>query len=244
MQKIRQPRAISQEEIDYLITLPYENITLTLLKELFANKKDKPAKFLPNDFFTLPAKKFHNDKAERTTVGRYIFNLFVLSPKLITLVGYQNTTMGKGGIGDLEDELSKLLLNDKIASEDMFSYYDKTQWLGFSMAKFLNASLTYDLLVPTKGIEEKKAELIERYKKAIETGDVIAISKMEKELIDFAKKEVENVPDMQIYNSGGRGSFGNNYKNTTLMRKLLRFIYESICLNSFNCWKPLKLLVL
>lgn len=218
MQKIRQPRAITEEEKNYLITLPYDRIDLNLLKELFANTATGTAKFLPNDYFTLPKDKFYNKESCKTTVGRYIFNLFVLSPKLIQLVGYHNNTFDDGGIGDLEDELSKLLLNDKITSEDMFEYFDKTQWLGFSIARFLNASLTYDLLVPTKGIEDKKKELIVKYKKAIETGNIIEISKMEKELIAFSKEEVKNVPDMQIYNSGGRGSFGNNYKNTTLMR--------------------------
>lgn len=218
MQKVRQPRGLIQEEIDFLITLPYDKVDLSLLKDLFANKKDRDARFSPNDYFTLPKDKFYNNQSEKTTVGRYIFNLFVLSPKLITLIGYHNNTMGKGGIGDLEGELSKLLLNDEIVSEDMFEYYNKTQWLGFSLAKFLNSSLTYDLLVPTKSIEEKKKELIVKYEKAIATGDVVEISKMEKELIAFAKNEVKDVPDIQIYESGGRGSFGNNYKNTSLLR--------------------------
>ena len=124
MQKIRQPRAITEEEKNYLITLPYDRIDLEELKKLFANTAGSGAKFLPNDYFTLPKDKFYNKESCKTTVGRFIFNLFVLSPKLIQLVGYHNNTFDDGGIGDLEDELSKLLLNDKITSDDMFEYFD------------------------------------------------------------------------------------------------------------------------
>lgn len=218
MQKVQQPRTITEEEKLGLLTLPPEKITLTLLKELFGSRHGVKAKFLPNDNFILNKDKFYNKEQCRTTVGIFIFNLFVLSPKLITLLGYQNYTMDGDGIGGLEGKLSKLLLDDKITSDDMFTYYNKTQWLGFSLAKFLNASLTYDLLVPSKELETKKAELIQKYDKAIKSGDVVTFSKMEKELIDFAKGDVKDIPDMQIYNSGARGKFGNNYKNTTLLR--------------------------
>jgi hypothetical protein len=218
MQKVLKPRNITDNEKLALLSIPYDRVDLKLLKELFGNRKDSKAKFLPNDTFTLNKGKFHNKEQCKTTVGRYIFNLFVLSPKLITLIGYQNETMGGDGIGDLEGKLSKLLLDDKITSEDMFEYYDKTQWLGFSLAKFLNASLTYDLLVPSKEITDKKEELIQKYDKAIKSGDVVTFSKMEKELINFAKDNVKEIPDMQIYDSGARGKFGNNYKNTTLLR--------------------------
>ena len=60
MQKIRQPRAITEEEKNYLITLPYDKIDLDELKKLFANTTEGGAKFLPNDYFTLPKDKFYN----------------------------------------------------------------------------------------------------------------------------------------------------------------------------------------
>lgn len=244
MEKVQKPISISEKDKDFLFSLSEEDITLEMLEKLFANKKNTKAMFKPNDIFVLPKGRLYNDKSMTTTVGRYIFNLFMLSPKIIQLVGYQNISFDDGNIGGLENTLSEYLIEDKITVQEFADYIDKLQWLGFITAKFLNASLTYDLLEIPKETDALKKKLIQEHKKALESGDLIAINKIEKQLVADAKGRVSDIPDYQIYASGARGSFGNNYKNTTLLRKILRFIHENVCLNSLNCWDPLKLLVL
>jgi hypothetical protein len=222
MEKVERPVELSQEGVSFLVNLKEDDITLSMLEKLFANKKNNPAMFKTNDTFTLAKGKLYNDKAERTTVGKFIFNLFVLSPKIITLTGYQNVVMDDGNIGSLENRLSEFLLEDKITVQEFVDYIDKMQWLGFIIAKFVNASLTYNLLELPKETQKLKDELVQKYSKEIDSGDILTASKIEKELLADAKSRVKDVPDFQIYDSGARGSFGNNYKNTSLMRGAIK----------------------
>jgi len=211
-------RALNAQEVTELLRLRPEDITLAKLKELFAFTKNRNPLFNTNDTFILPAKRLYNEAAVNTTVGRYIFNLFLLTPTLITFTGYINTVMDNSGIGKLEGQLSQLLINDKISVKEFIDYIDKAQWLGFSTNSFISPTLNYELLIPVKEVETKKKELAKKYKKEIAAGDPIIAGKIEKELLDIAKDKVKNNPAMDIYNSGGRGKFGNNYKNTSVMR--------------------------
>lgn len=218
----RKPKKLASSDVNYIINLKEKDITYDLLKEFFAFKPDKDARFLPNDYFILEKGRLYNKESERTTVGKYLFNLFVLSPNLIKLLGYQNYEMSGGGIKTLNNKISNLLLKDNISTKDVHQFIDKMQWLGFRISRFMNASLTYKLLIPPESVEKKKEELLAKYKKAIDNKDIAGIGNLEKELIEFAKKECVDIPDMQIYNSGGRGSFKNNYKNTSLMRGAIK----------------------
>jgi hypothetical protein len=222
LDKVAKPLQISEENKNFLLSLGEEDVTLSLLEKMFANKHDTPAMFKPDDYFTLPKGRLYNETSLTTTTGRYIFNLLILSPKIITLVGYQNQPMDDGAVGDLENKLSEYLIEDKITVPEFVDYLDKLQWLGFITAKFLNASLTYNFLALPPETEALKKQLLEKYKKEIEAGDLITVNKIEKLLIEDAKQRVKDIPDYQIYASGGRGSFGNNYKNTSIMRGAIK----------------------
>lgn len=219
-------RQITAKEKEYLLSLKEKDIDLNLLKDLFAYRKDQNPKFQPFDEFTLNPNEFYNKNKEETTVGRLMFNKYALGENLLKKLGYQNMTMGKGGIGDLDDLMSKYLLTDKITSEDMAEYIDRVQYFGFATAKFMNAALTIDLLIPPENVEKRKAELSKQYAKELEAGNVLVADKMEKELLGLAKETVQYIPDQQIYDSGCRGSYGNNYKNSTIMRGAIRHLSD------------------
>jgi hypothetical protein len=222
LEKVAKPKKIEDKDRDFLLSLGEEDITLNMLEKMFASKQDTPAMFNTDDYFTLPKGRLFNDSNITTTTGRYVFNLFILSPKLITLLGYQNNAFDDDAIGDLENKLSEFLVEDKINVSDFTDYLDKLQWLGFIIAKFVNSSLTYDFLILPPETEKLKAELLKKYAKELEAGDLIVANKIEKMLIDDAKSRVKDIPDYQIYASGGRGSFGNNYKNTSILRGAIK----------------------
>jgi hypothetical protein len=211
-------KSLSQEEIDYLFSIRYEDITLSKLKELFAYGVNKKPKFDPTDLFTLPANKLYNKTSTLTNVGRYIYNLLVLSPKLIQYTGYVNKALDKDAIDDIESLLSDLLLNDKIVVKDFVDYIDKSQWLGFTTSTFIMPPMNYDLIRPLPKVNKRKKELAKEYKDEIAANDALATSKIEKELLAIAKEELKDVPSMDLYNSSARAKFGNSYKNTAVMR--------------------------
>lgn len=211
-------RDLSSSDVVELLSLNEEDITLSLLKDYFAYRKNNEPKFNVNDRFTLEANILGNKERVRTTVGKYIFNLFILKPKLINYIGYYNKVLNKKNIGGLDGKVSSLFLEDKISSEDIMMYIDKMQWLSYGISSFLNSSLTHEMLLLPDSVKQRKEELISKHKKAIDDGDIFTATKIEKELIEMSKEIMKNLPDYEIYESGARGSFGNNFKNTSIMR--------------------------
>src|SRR5690606_5647941 len=71
---------------------------------------------------------------------------------------------------------------------------------------------------PIPEVIQRRDELIQKHIKAIENGDAKVAEQIEKELLDLAKEKIQHLPSYDIYASGSRGSFRNNYKNTSIMR--------------------------
>lgn len=69
-----------------------------------------------------------------------------------------------------------------------------------------------------KSIQDYKKKLLKEHEEKLRSGDPRAGELVENELITKAKEVLKNDPGMDLYDSGARGSFGNNYKNINLIR--------------------------
>lgn len=220
-------REINKEEVQRLISTKPEDISLTLLKEFFAFTKNKKPLFNPNDTLTLPANTLENKEAIKTTVGRYIYNLFMLYPNLIKKIGYINVALDKKNLGNIDNKLAMLLLSDEITTVEYTEYIDKIQWLGFALNNIIVTTYNFDLLQPIPEAVKRKKELSKEHQEAINNGDIIATSKIEKEILSIAKEKVSNAHSYDFYNAGVvKGGVDNSYKNTTLMRGAIASVAE------------------
>lgn len=216
-----QVRALTEEETKQLLEHDLKSadqITLDYIRELLAYDDSNRAKYNPTDSFRLPAKRLYNEKTITTTVGRWLMNLLLLDEKLGPLLGYINEPLNGGRLGKLDNQMSDLLLDDKVTTEDFSRYVDKLSWLGFAIADFINPPLTADLMMAPEKVRKRKEELLKANKEALEKGDIKTVSDIEKELLAMAKEELKDIPDMDIYDSGSRGSYNNNYKMTAISR--------------------------
>lgn len=212
---------IDKKSLSYILSLKSEDITADVIKSLIANTSEGDAPFDPTDSFTLPKGKLYNDKSLKTTIGRYIFNLATLTKRTGPHVGYINFPIDKSGMGKVENKMSELLMNDIISVDDFSDWIDRLQWLGFSVSDYVNPPLTTKMLMLPDNVKKRKEMLLskEENRKALQDDkSVILAGKIEKDLLDMAKDELKDLPDMDIYDSGSRGSFGNNYKMTAVSR--------------------------
>ena len=222
MNSVIKGKNLSEEEVKEILSIDQASITLDKLEELFAFKKSKPAKYSFSDYFVLEAGKCYNDKAETTNVGRYIFNKFILTDVLGPKLKYMNYAMDNKKIEALQNKVAKLFLDEKITAQENFDFMDRLNWYSFSIAYFTNASLSVDFVMTNPKIKEDKQKMIEQNLNEIENGNLAVVDKIEKDLISEAKEIFKDHPAMQIYDSGCRGSFGNNYKNTSIMRGAIK----------------------
>lgn len=208
------------KSLDLLLNLKADDVDADTIKSLLANTVDGDAPFDATDSFVLPKGRYYNKENVTTTVGRYIFNLVTLTERTGPHVGYINFPVNGSGMGKIEAKMSDLLMNDIISVEDYSNWIDRLQWLGFSISDYVSPPLTTDLLVLPEKVKKRKQELLSKESnvEALNNKDIITASKIEKELLDMSKEELKDLPDMDIYDSGSRGSFGNNYKITAVSR--------------------------
>lgn len=209
-----------RKSLDLLLNLKADDVDADVIKSLLANTVDGDAPFDATDSFVLPKGRYYNKENVTTTVGRYIFNLVTLTERTGPHVGYINFPVNGSGMGKIEAKMSDLLMNDIISVEDYSNWIDRLQWLGFSISDYVSPPLTTDLLVLPEKVKKRKQELLSKESnvEALNNKDIITASKIEKELLDMSKEELKDLPDMDIYDSGSRGSFGNNYKITAVSR--------------------------
>lgn len=219
-------RRISEEEKRNLMALKPEDITYELGMQLFADHVKKvdgkvehiKSQFEPTDYFNLKAGEYFNRTDIETTVGSFIFNKFIIEPLFAQHIDYVNWELTDGGLGKLEGILSQLLLEDKINTTEFGDYLDRVQWMGMQFHEPLAASFTMKGLKPLDSVVKRRDELIEENKEALEKGDIMTMSAIEKELVDLAKKEIADDPSMDLYYSGARGSIPNNYKQLSIVK--------------------------
>lgn len=217
---------ISDQDKAYLLSLRPEDITYELGMELFADHVKKvdgkvvevKSRFEPHDYFRLNAGEYINKETIITTVGSFIFNKFIIEPRFAEHLGYNNEVINSDGLKDLENKLSKLLLEDKITTTDFADYLNRIQWLGMQFHEPLAASFTMRGLKPIPKVIKRREELVKQNKDALEKGDVMVMSAIEKELVDLAKAEISDDPSMDLYYSGARGSIPNNYKQLSIVK--------------------------
>ncbi len=222
-------RKLTKEETLYMNSITANVLSRELIKELFANKLKTKAKFDPSDKFEMnlaiferllkPLSPLSKEKV-LTTVGRFIFNLYMNTgdPFLYKHMGYINTVIDDRGIGKIDKHLSFLLINMEINSDQYREYLNKRDTIAYYVVNFLSPSLSVAASIPLDSVNKRKEELFTKYAKEIEAGDIAIVSKIEKELLDLAEKELKDNPGLDTFKSGARGSFSNNYKNSSIMR--------------------------
>ena len=219
-----------QAIIDSVVSIAPEDITSSYVQELFG-EFDGKIKCNPYDLITVPkggygipgSKRGVNTKPFTTTIGKLIFNKIYIqqNPSIYEQIGWVDNVVGKKSFGKLYKKLGYLLLEDKITKEDFKRFIMSTQFT-MSFIQFLSPSFTDNMLLCSKKINAKKAQLLKENKAALDAGDLVVQDRIQKELMEYAREIMENDPSMDTFNSGAGGSFENNFKNMFIMKGTVR----------------------
>lgn len=216
------------EQKKYLDMTPGE-ITRTFLADTFADLTDNSAgennstkrKSHRNtwDTMKIPANYFYEGQPEtETTIGRFIFNKFVLfSSGVIQHIGVVNIVVNKGALGDIDNKVGQLYMEDFIDRKKFNSYVDHRDTLGYWLNGMLAHTISARMLRPLDEIEKKKAELCKQYEKELADGNIDIMTKISDDLVAYAKEILKGDPGMDLYDSGDL-DFKNNYKNNSILK--------------------------
>ena len=215
--------------VDFLFSLKKDDINYDIIMRLFGKFDDAPLAN-PYDLLEVPPKTFSyftdiekkkfktNTNTFITTVGLWIFNIYLRDFNFSRLFdGYFTETITDGAFKKIEKTLSYSLIEDLITTIDLKEWEDTLQWL-MPFETILAPSHTEKMLACTKVIGKKRDELVKKYKKELDAGDIVIADQISKELIEFAKEYMGDDPSFDSFDSGAAGSIENNFKNLFLFR--------------------------
>ena len=217
-------KSLNVSEIHNLTKLTPDDITFDKLVELFGHTEHPDGyypKYNPEDTMTIPVGTYCNNKEPiDTTIGRFIFNKGLIEKSgMVNILGYINTEMTEGAfLGGVERTIATALLEGRITTDQMYVYVDTRDWMSLQGHVLVTPSFTPATIKIHPEVEKLKKELFKKYEKELASGDATIAAEIEKQLIAKTKEVFKDDIGMDLYNSGARGSLGNNYKNIALMR--------------------------
>lgn len=226
VQKRKSKTITKQEDIDYLCNTT--DLTKSFIMDCFGEFEGK-RRFNTFDIITVPVhgyggklpdgKEKYNTKPFTTTVGRLIFNKYIIAtnPELFQMVFYIQEDFNKKAYSKLFDRLGYALIEDEISLDSYKEFCMRTQAF-MPYISILAYNHSDHLLTLSSQVEKKKNELIEKNKEAIEKKDMNVIDALSKELLEYAKDLVKDDPAMDMFRSGGGGSVDDNFKTMFVMR--------------------------
>ena len=237
-------KVLSAADAAELLRTDPDSYTLELLRSWLAASKDGEARFspqsildVPNDWRTPPPGERPTgswdvrwsknwDKIRSTTVGRFIANnlIFSRSRAMREAFAFVDSPWDGKVLGDIQQSMMDALLDGKIGYDDMAWAIDRMQWLGYAPTCFLAPSMTIDTVRLPKSARKVKEEILKGERgDRIRGGDLKELGAAEKEVVAAAKEVLDGKdPGFDIFASGARGSVGNNFKNSAVMRGAIR----------------------
>ena len=222
------PKEVKPIDVDRLLNIVPDDISLSYLTELLADTVDctvknvggkRKSRYNTWDKLTVPAKYFYEDQPEiETTIGRFLFNKFILAGSgIIGHTKYMNDVVNGGKLKDIDMLIGRLYMEDNIDRAQFNSYLDHRDTLGYWLNGMLAHTISEKMAKPLPQIEKKKAELCKKYEKEIAEHNIDVMTKIADELVAYAKEILKDDPGMDLYTSGDL-DFNNNYKNNSIIK--------------------------
>ena len=216
---------------DYIMNITKEDITYDFMMSTFGSFEGNSKAHVYDlikvpigkfSFVNLAGKTVSNKNEFTTTIGIFLFNILLSSFNFSKFFdGYINKSIDKKQYGKIGKRLSYALIEDEITVEDLKQWENTMQWL-MPFEDVLSPNHTEKLISCTKVLNKKKDELIKKYQKEIDAGDIAVVEQIEKELLAYAKEYLGDDPAMDTILSGAGGQFNNNFKNMFVMKGAIR----------------------
>lgn len=219
----RPARFLTAQEKEFFLELTPQDISKTLLQELFANTYDMRSytrvqpKYNTYDLIILNPNEYYNKEKITTNCGLFIFNKRVLEENYLQRIGYQNNPISDKQYKKLNVMLSGFAYEGSEEFDKYITFLNDSKWLGDTFDTEICGSISLKSAQPIPEVEKKKAELLKKYEKEIAEGRIDVINDITNQLLDIAKEKLKDDHSLELYESGARGAFDNAYRRMQIM---------------------------
>lgn len=195
-----------------------KSLTRTMVLEYIGMKLDKTRMFDPDEIVTIePSYGYANGQLKekvRTTLGCLIVNKIIFE-SVFKVLGFVNQVLDNKAWFKIVEKLDNALIVDKITGKEYIEVMDMRESFGNAMNAFFTPTPTIETFTPDPDVLKLRDELVSKYRVELEAGNEIIAADIEKQLLALAKKKLKENNDqgMDLYDSGAKSSFGNNFKS-------------------------------
>lgn len=138
-----------------------------------------------------------NNKDLKTSFGLFMSNYLLLSSVFKDTIPYQNKEFTPSL---LEGLLTDHILKKNVTVDSVHTFYNNVLYLS-NLAEFFVPNISMKSLMTNPLIEKRKKELLQQHKKALQDGDPIVMSMIEKELIAMDKESLKDDVSSRYFQS-------------------------------------------
>lgn len=152
----------------------------------------------------------------QTTIGRLLINKIVFSNSRLD---YINVNLTGKMISKIFSSIRDFIIAGKLTMDDFKKTMKVFEDFGFRMGTFISPSMDAEMLRSNSKLEAKKKELFAKYDEQLKANNVEASTKVEAELVDYAKELYQDQDYLEWYKSGSSSKmgYGNDFKVSQLM---------------------------
>ena len=145
------------------------------------------------------------DKDINTTLGRFILNYLLLNIPFKNKLDYLNT-QDKLSFKYISKILYDKFINDEVIKSELDTFFGNLYFIG-SMSYIFVPVFTRKSITTHPDMDKKRNELLKKYKKELEAGDTLTMSKIETELINLDKEWLKGDDSMRFFSKNLKKSF-------------------------------------
>ena len=224
------PTKLSDDKKKKLLAMKQEDMTVSFITQTFTKSAKKQIvdgkitfvetqpEFDLRATFNLAPGEYINAEAITTNVGKFLFNKLIIEGTISSIVpgGYYNKVFTKDSWSEIAKWISNSVMEGKLEIDNLVKYLKAFEFYGLKLVTCMSPSFSEAVLKPNPIVDKEKKKLLDELDKK-ENPTLKDYTDIEDKLVDTAKKAIGNDPGMSLYNSGSRGSFGNDYKINTVI---------------------------
>lgn len=224
------PTKLSDDKKKKLLAMKQEDMTVSFITQTFTKSAKKQIvdgkitfvetqpEFDLRATFNLAPGEYINTEAITTNVGKFLFNKLIIEGTISSIVpgGYYNKVFTKDSWNEIAKWISNSVMEGKLEIDNLVKYLKAFEFYGLKLVTCMSPSFSEAVLKPNPIVDKEKKKLLDELDKK-ENPTLKDYTDIEDKLVDTAKKAIGNDPGMSLYNSGSRGSFGNDYKINTVI---------------------------
>lgn len=167
-------------------------------------EKNSPILLPPNI-----CQNYIGDKPLETTMGRLLLNYTILVDPFGTLIPYINELWN---IGKIESTYIFDALRNEIITVDQIKHYSRNLHFIGHFTELAVPSFTERSLTVNPELIKRRNELLKKYSKEINAGDVVTMAKIEEELVAMDREFLKGDSSTPFYDYDGNKSYGTHRK--------------------------------